>query len=223
VRHKTKGSPKAPAIRNGRLAGIGTLAEATAHDVRNALGGVALRVRLLQKAADPSQLGELRLIERALDDALDTLGRLQDTARGGAARTERTSDLRQVVEDAAGLALLPVELRIPSTLPRVKGAPSALRHVFLNLLLNARDAGGRARIAARRSGQSVIATVTDSGRGIPAEHLPHVFERHYSTKGARGGLGLPLARAELERIGGSISAANARGGGAMFTLRLPVG
>jgi len=191
--------------------------------VRNALGGVALRVRLMQQASDPAQLGELRLIERALDDALDALGRLQDTARGKVGRAERTSDLRQVLEDAAGLALLPVELRLSPALPRVKGAPSALRHVFLNLLLNARDAGGRARIVARRSGRSVIATVTDSGRGIPAEHLAHVFERHFSTKGARGGLGLPLARAELERIGGSISAANARGGGALFTLRLPVG
>ena len=95
--------------------------------------------------------------------------------------------------------------------------------MFLNLLLNARDAGGEARIAARRSGRAVTVTVSDTGRGIPAEHLPHIFEPHFSTKGTRGGLGLPLARAELGRLGGSISAANAPEGGAVFTLRLPVG
>lgn len=206
-----------------RLAAIGKLAEATAHDVRNTLGGVAMRVRLLRQAMDPSQLGELRLIERALDDALAMLGRLQDTARGRAGRRERTSNLREVVEDAAALALVPVELRLSTALPRVKGPPSALRQVFLNLLLNAREAAGSARIAARRSGRNLIVTVSDSGSGIPAEHLAHIFEPHFSTKGTRGGLGLALARAELERAGGSISAANAPSGGSVFTLRLPVG
>jgi signal transduction histidine kinase len=203
-------------------AAIGKLAEATAHDVRNILGGVALRIRLLQQAPGPAPLRELRLIERALDDALATLERLQATARGTPARAERTSRLREVVEEAAALALVRVELRLPATLPRVKGG-QALQHVFLNLLLNARDAGGRARIAARRSGRTVIVTVSDTGRGIPAEHLPHIFEPHFSTKGAHGGLGLPLARAELERLGGSISAGNAPAGGAVFTLRLPAG
>ena len=202
---------------------IGKLAEATAHDVRNTLGGVALRVRLLQQASGPGQLRELRLIERGVDDALATLERLQNAARGTPARAVRTSRLREVAEDAAALALVPVEQRVPATLPPVKGSPAALRHVFLNLLLNAREAGGRARIVARRLGRSVVVTVSDNGRGIPAEHLPHVFEPRFSTKGAHGGLGLPLARAELERLGGSISAGNARSGGAVFTLRLPVG
>ncbi|MGE5048959.1 MAG: sensor histidine kinase [Deltaproteobacteria bacterium] len=223
MRRKTKGLGSTSRIPAGaRLAAIGKLAEATAHDVRNALGGVALRVRLLQ-AADPSHLGELRLIERALDDALAVLGRLQDTARGPVGRAERTSNLREIVEDAAALALVPVELRLSASLPRVKGPPSALKHVFLNLLLNARDAAGSARIAARRSGRNLIVTVSDTGRGIAPEHLPHIFEPHFSTKGARGGLGLPLVRAELERIGGSISAANAPAGGAVFRLRLPLG
>ncbi|HET7785965.1 MAG TPA: HAMP domain-containing sensor histidine kinase [Myxococcales bacterium] len=191
--------------------------------MRNILGGVALRVRLLEQASGPARLPELRLIERGLDDALTTLERLQDTARGTPRRAARTSNLREVVEHAASLALLSVELRLPAGLPRVKGSPAALGHVFLNLLLNARDAGGRARIAARLQGRSVVVTVSDTGRGISAAHLPHVFEPRFSTKGAHGGLGLPLARAELERLGGSISAANGRSGGAVFTLRLPVG
>jgi two-component system, NtrC family, sensor kinase len=223
VRRKTKGLKNESAIRIRRLAAIGKLADATAHDVRNMLGGLALRVRLFQQESGAPQPRDLRLIERVLDDALAALARLQATARGGVARTERTSDLREVVDDAAALALVPVELRLPGSLPRVKGPPSALRQVFLNLLLNARDAGGEARIAARRSGRAVKVTVSDSGRGIAPEHLPHIFESHFSTKGTRGGLGLALARAELGRMGGSISAANAPEGGAVFTLRLPVG
>jgi signal transduction histidine kinase len=223
VRRKTKDLETTSAIPAARLAAFGKLAEATVHDVRNALRGVALRVRLFEQAADPSHLGELRLIERSLDDALAVLARLQETARGRVGRAERTSNLREVVEDAAALALVPVELRLSARLPRVKGPPSALKHVFLNLLLNAREAGGRARIVACRSGRRVIVTVSDTGRGIPAQDLPHIFEPHFSTKSKRGGLGLALARAELERIGGSISAANAPAGGAVFTLRLQVG
>jgi signal transduction histidine kinase len=199
---------------------IVSLAEATAHDVRNTLGGVVLRLRLLQGAV-PAQREQLVLVERVLNDALASLGRLQDTAGGRRTRTARSADLHQVLEDAVAVALVPVELRLPPRLPRVRGAPAALKHVFLNLLLNARDTAGRARISARRERRGVTVVVSDDGPGIPPADLPRIFELHFTSKGTRGGLGLPIALAELQRIGGTITASNQPTGGAVFTLWLP--
>jgi signal transduction histidine kinase len=73
----------------------------------------------------------------------------------------------------------------------------------------------------------VIIVVEDSGPGIPAEHVPHVFDRFYRVDPARNaqsggsGLGLSIVRAVVEQHGGRVSAANGTLGGARFELRLP--
>ncbi len=70
---------------------------------------------------------------------------------------------------------------------------------------------------------AVVVRVSDNGAGIPPEHIDRIFEPFFTTKGAHGtGLGLSSAREIMESIGGSISAVNRAGGGAVFVLRFPL-
>jgi two-component system, OmpR family, sensor histidine kinase BaeS len=87
--------------------------------------------------------------------------------------------------------------------------------------------GGRITVVGSSDDGRVQATITDTGPGIPSEHLPHVFERFYRADTARrrssGGTGLGLAIARDLTIiqGGEVAVENARDGGASFTLSLP--
>ena len=107
-----------------------------------------------------------------------------------------------------------------------------LEQALQNLAFNAirhTPSGGRVSLAASAAPGAVLITVRDTGPGIPAEHLPRVFDRFYKVDAARAGtpvpsgsgLGLSIVRAIIERHGGSVSAGNAPEGGALFELRLP--
>jgi signal transduction histidine kinase len=114
----------------------------------------------------------------------------------------------------------------------VAGDERRLEQVLQNLVANAvrhTPRGGRIAMRAAPAGGEIAVVVEDTGPGIPAEHLPHVFDRFYRVDSARdvrrggSGLGLSIVRAVVEQHGGRVSAANAPGGGARFELRLPAG
>jgi signal transduction histidine kinase len=117
-------------------------------------------------------------------------------------------------------------------LPRVQSDPLLLHQVFLNIVMNAEqaivDAGrpGRVEVTVRhdRAAGRLVATVRDTGRGIPEDALPRIFEPFYTTKevGKGTGLGLAIAYGIMQEHGGHISAANHPDGGAVFTVELPV-
>ena len=104
----------------------------------------------------------------------------------------------------------------------------ALQNVAANAIRHTPD-GGQVTLLAEPAGDTVRITVTDTGPGIPPEHLPHIFDRFYKADASRAGtlvpsgsgLGLSIVRAIIVRHGGDIRAANAPGGGAVFTLTLP--
>jgi len=108
----------------------------------------------------------------------------------------------------------------------VCGVAADLRYVFINLLLNARDAmprGGTIRVRGSVAGGKAVVTVEDEGTGIPPEHLHSIFRPFFTTKGNQGtGLGLSMAYGVMARAEGSITAANRPEGGAVFTLTFPL-
>src|SRR6202022_1831737 len=118
-------------------------------------------------------------------------------------------------------------LREP-TVPLVEGDPHQLMQVFLNLVLNAEQAireardRGTLRIRLGCTGDSVWASFHDDGPGIAGEILPNVFDPFYTTKrpGRGPGLGLSICKAVMKEHNGTVEAANAPGGGAVFTVRL---
>ena len=117
-------------------------------------------------------------------------------------------------------------------LPPVSGDPLLLHQAFTNVIINAEHAvasrGGGGRIDVHcgldATGYQVITTILDSGPGIPTEVLPRIFDPFFTTKevGQGTGLGLAITYGIVQDHGGSIFAANAPGGGARYTIELPV-
>jgi two-component system, OmpR family, sensor histidine kinase BaeS len=89
-------------------------------------------------------------------------------------------------------------------------------------------AGGSVSISSRQEGDNIFITVTDSGEGIPPEHLPFIFERFYRVDKSRtratggSGLGLTIAKRLVEAHGGTITVTSEPGKGSAFTFSLPV-
>ena len=218
-----------------RLAAMGTMTAMVAHEFRNILmplvnyAQVARRSpELAEKAIDRVASGS----RRATSICSALLGLTEEREQPEPVRLAEL--VRQTLEAMArpperdGIALsvdVPEDLTL--TTRRVE-----LQHVLLNLLINARKAllrsGGdrRLEISAARSEGGVVVRVSDSGPGIAAEHVEHVFEPFYSVgddgDAERGyGLGLAVCREIVTSLGGEISVASRPGEGTAFTLCLP--
>jgi signal transduction histidine kinase len=121
--------------------------------------------------------------------------------------------------------------RLAPGLPDLAADPERLTQVLAGLLDNARrhtPPGGQVAVSTEAAGPDVVITVTDSGAGIAAEHLPHIFERFYRADTARdrahggSGIGLTIGRALVTAHGGTLTAASdGPGTGARFTITLP--
>jgi signal transduction histidine kinase len=84
------------------------------------------------------------------------------------------------------------------------------------------ESAGLVRVAVFEQGDEAVVTVSDTGRGIPAEHLPNIFRPFYTTKGNGTGLGLSLARRIVEEHHGQIAIESSSGKGTTFSVVLPV-
>ena len=213
-----------------------------AHDLRNPVSAVKMlsqavlnRAEALQ-ADDVEQLTLIReaalQMDRLIQDLLDITrvesGRLTidaqpvtaSTLLEGALRT-----LRPLVEDA-GLTLV---MDVPASLPQVHADPERIGQVLSNLVGNAIKFGsdrGQITVSASITGSEVTVSVSDDGRGIAPEHLPHIFDRFWQasqairTRGA--GLGLPIALGIIRAHGGQMRAASTLGEGTTVSFTLPV-
>jgi two-component system, OmpR family, sensor kinase len=120
-----------------------------------------------------------------------------------------------------------------ANVPDIEGDQNRLEQALQNLVANAvrhTPAGGTVTVRALSDGDDVVLRVEDSGPGIPAEHLPRVFDRFYKVDESRtgtvmpsgSGLGLSIVQAIVVRHGGMVTASNRVDGGARFDIRLPV-
>jgi len=164
---------------------------------------------------------------------------LLDLARfdaGQAAMKRDSFDLSQVARDCVDLVRPLAErrgIKIDCDLPALEcpGDSERIAQVVTNLLTNAieynHDAG-RIRISVQADGSSALLKVADTGQGIPAEDLPHIFERFYrvdkarSTLRGRTGLGLAICKAIVTAHSGTIAVSSQPGSGTTFTVKLPL-
>jgi signal transduction histidine kinase len=123
-----------------------------------------------------------------------------------------------------------VVAELPDNLPPARADEVRLEQVFSNLLRNAirhTPPGGIVAVVAVAEEAAIRIEVRDTGEGIAAEDLPHIWERFYRGANARAhdrrgaGLGLALVKAYVEAMGGQVAVTSAPGEGSCFTLRLP--
>lgn len=233
--------------RADRLSAIGELSAALTHEIRNPLGAIRGTAEILRDDFPPghpkAEFLDILLKETdRLNGVVEDFLRFARPRQGGegfvpldlSGLLEETVSLLSAQARKGGL-LLETDL---SATPTVLGSPVQLKQVALNLILNAIQAspdGGRIRVALEINegkvkglefreveGRLAVLTVEDEGPGIPEEALGKVFEPFFTTRTEGTGLGLAISLRIAEAHGGTLAAANLPGGGARFTLTLPV-
>jgi PAS domain S-box-containing protein len=225
-----------------KLSSIGLLAAGVAHEINTPLAVISSYAQMLSKQLK----GDARLTP-VLDKITQQSFRAAEIANGllNFSRTSttefRNTDLNQVIRDTLSLlehqfktAEIFVDLDLAGDLPLIHGNPGKLQQVFLNLLLNAKEAmpgGGRLRVATlANDGENYIgALVSDSGSGIAAEHLKRIYDPFFTTKtlpkpgDRRGtGLGLSVSYGIIQEHAGKIHVESAIGAGTTFRLEFPL-
>jgi signal transduction histidine kinase len=219
------------------------------HDVKNPLGAadghLALIAEGIHGPLTPAQKESLERARRSIHAALDLIGHLLDIARAEAGQLEvrvQRFDLRDVVRDAtddfraqAEKARLRLNMEVPSEPLMLESDPARVRQVLANLLSNAikyTPAGGevttradRTRGRRAREADWMVASVRDTGRGIPPERVPQLFMEftRFDASAAEGaGIGLAISQRIAEALGGHIDVESKVGEGSTFRLWLPV-
>ncbi len=217
-------------VRADRLAHVGTVCTGVAHELRNPLAVIETSAFILNESLheNPRARRHLQRISQQLQVATRIVNDLLDIARapmGVLAPTDVAAVIRCAVAQVPRAPEVALTLDLPSELPRVHGNAGRLCQVFVNLLTNAFGAmpsGGAVRVTAGAANGWIIATVQDNGPGIPPEILPRLFSPLVTARDQGVGLGLTLSRRMVDAHGGTLTAANAPTGGAVFTLSLPV-
>ncbi len=228
-----------------KLSSIGLLAAGVAHEINTPLAVISSYAQMLSKQLK----GDVRL-GPVLDKITQQSFRAAEIANGllNFSRTSTTefrdTDLNQVIRDTLSLlehqfktAQVIVDLQLTEQLPAIFGNAGKLQQVFLNLLLNAKEAmpgGGHLRVATQivmptAHEHYVAALVSDSGSGIEPENLKRIYDPFFTTKTTakpgdrRGtGLGLSVSYGIIQEHAGKIHVESALGAGTTFHLEFPL-
>jgi PAS domain S-box-containing protein len=222
-------------VQGERLAAMGAMIGGVAHELNNPLTSILGVSELLQDSqttdAARKQIGILQQQARRAAEIVHNLTYFSSPPAAGKSRV----NLGEILERTLNLHSYSLRknnitvdfLREPG-LPYAEGDPHQLMQVFLNLILNAEQAirevrdRGTLRIRLSNSGGAVSASFQDDGPGIPSDILTNIFDPFYTTKrpGRGTGLGLSICKSVMKEHNGTIEAANAPGGGAVFTVTL---
>ena len=222
-------------VQSERLAAMGAMIGGVAHELNNPLTSILGVSELLQDSqttdAARKQIAILQQQARRAAEIVHNLTYFSRPPSPG----KTSVNLGEIVERTLNLHAYSLRknsitvdfLREPG-LPYVEADPHQLMQVFLNLILNAEQAireardRGTLRIRLGNTGESVWASFHDDGPGIPGDVLASIFDPFYTTKrpGRGTGLGLSICKSVMKEHNGTIEAANAPGGGAVFTVTL---
>jgi two-component system NtrC family sensor kinase len=222
-------------VQADKLSSVGLLAAGVAHEVNTPLAVISTYAQMLAKqiSGDEQKSKLLDKIAKQTFRASEIVNSLLSFSR--TSPTEFVElDVNKVIRETLNLiehqlekSRIAVQLSLEPALPGVKGNSGKLQQVFLNLFLNARDAmesGGTLTLRTWSEDGFARIQVTDSGQGIPPEHLARIYDPFFTTKGARKGtgLGLSVTYGIVREHGGTIEVESHPGAGARFYVELPL-
>jgi signal transduction histidine kinase len=218
---------------------IARLAGGLAHEIKNPLSTIRLNMELLAEdfSQDPDNplhrrvLNKVKIVQRECQRLQELLDGFLDFAKVRRLRIEPTNlnhQVRQVLaffQAKARASNIEVIDYLASDLPTVLLDRESFDGALLNLLINAQQAmpqGGQLVVRTSAAPDGVALDLIDTGCGMDAQALSHIFDAFYSTKRGGTGLGLPIARKIIEAHGGQILVQSEPGRGTQFTIKLPV-
>src|ERR1700733_7832054 len=224
-------------IQSERLAAMGQMIAGFAHELNNPLTSILGMSELLQEGEAPESVRkQMVTVQQQARRAAEIVQNLMYFSRPPAPGKSPT-DLGELVQRTLHLHAyslrknnITVDFLKVSSLPAVSGDAHQLMQVFLNLVLNSEQAmrevrdHGTLRIRISQDEKSLSVIFQDDGPGISPEILPNIFDPFYTTKrpGRGTGLGLSICKAIIREHNGNVEAASGPGGGAVFTVTLPI-
>jgi len=235
-------------IRSERLAATGQLAASIAHEINSPLQGITALLNVIQTTykKDKKLLEKLDLIKNAFESIRDTVRNLIDLNRPGK-ENKQPIDINQVIESTTNLvrsyltkSRVKINLNLKAKNAKLTASPQQLGQVLMNLINNAVESitgstefqqklketpthSGEIFVDTFDQNNELVIRVKDSGPGIAKNDLEHIFDPFFTRKKTMGmGVGLSICNGIIEEHKGYIVAENAKDGGAIFTITLPL-
>jgi signal transduction histidine kinase len=230
-----------------RLAALGEMAAAIAHEVKNPLAGIEVMAGILKRQLADSPdaqttladiIKEAKMANVIVQEVLAFVRPIRLQVED-IAITDVIRDAMAMAESHSARRDVDVRVDVPEALRPIQGDPHQLRQIFTNLLINAFEAqngAGRVEITAKAiesdeetasaaeqaTGPTIMVTVTDNGPGIAPEVMERIFSPFFTTKPQGSGLGLAIVRKIVDAHDGRIDVGARPGGGTVFRVTLPV-
>ena len=222
-------------VQADKLSSIGLLAAGVAHEVNTPLAVISTYAQMLAKqvSEDDQKSKLLDKIAKSTFRASEIVNSLLNFSRTSPAEFGEV-DVNHVINETISLvrhqlekAMVKTRLDLQSEPLPVKGNAGKLQQVFLNLVLNARDAmdgGGTLTVRTWSDGACARIKIQDTGQGISHDHLPRIYDPFFTTKAARKGtgLGLSVTYGIVQEHGGAIEVQSEPGAGTLFHLEFPL-
>lgn len=217
-----------------KLAAVGQLAAIIAHEIGTPLNSISGYIQLLLREDADKELIKRRLeiMDSQVNRVTEILKNLLIATRPPAPSIEKVN-IKKVLDEILSFATLGLSAKGIVTevdieeLPEIEADPNLLQQAFLNIIMNAIDAmpdGGKLSIKAAMDGNAISISFTDTGTGIPPEHLKKIFDPFFTTKekGKGAGLGLTVCKEIVKKHNGEIRVDSKPGEGSRFTLYFPL-
>ncbi len=229
-------------IQSEKMASLGQLVAGVAHEINTPLGSVNSNNNIFKKCLEKirDQLNSpdiIEILEESINtnaEAIKRINGLVKSLRNFARLDEaeyQEADIHEGIKSTLKLINHEIRGRIEvitefGDIPAIKCYPNQLNQVFMNIFVNAYqsiEGNGTITIKTQREDNLIIITITDTGKGIPAENLARVFDPGFTTKGVGvgTGLGLSICYQIIEKHNGKISADSKVGKGTTFKIELP--
>ncbi|ABQ27104.1 hybrid sensor histidine kinase/response regulator [Geotalea uraniireducens] len=234
VQEKSEALQRAQAeiVQSEKLATLGYLSAGMAHEIRNPLNSISLFVQLIKSGME--DLEKLEYVEKILKeiDRIDgILRKLLDASKRPKfeimdVMIDRVIDSTlEIFSPQIELHKIKVERDYRSIPPAIKADPSELEQIFTNLFLNSINEmplAGTLKVQLNYDAKYIVVRVSDTGKGIPPENIPYVFDPFFTTNSRGTGLGLSVVLRIVKNYKGKIEVEKSDASGTTFCIKLPL-